>query len=184
MVFPSALNPFSRAIARMSANWVPSLGDWSFLCSRPPVKAIVSSDRLVVRRSCGGRGHLLQPLDGASAPDAIAFSTEPVTSDPPDMGPSGRLLSPMITSMRSSGTPVFSCSTCAKIVYVPVPMSCVPQRTHSRPLAQNSTVAVHGSRNATQLAPASPQPRILPSRRIEPIPGVRFSHPNFFAPVS
>ena len=63
-------------------------------------------------------------------------------------------------------------------------MSCVPQRTQRRPLEQNSTVAVQGSRSATQLAPAMPQPRILPSRRIEPISGLRCSQPNFFAPTS
>jgi hypothetical protein len=63
-------------------------------------------------------------------------------------------------------------------------MSWVLQRTQTRPLAQSSTEAVQGSDSATQLAPANPQPRILPSRRMEPMAGVRLSQPNFFAPVS
>jgi hypothetical protein len=46
----------------------------------------------------------------------MAFRTEPVTMEPPDMGPVGSALSPRMTSMRSIGMPVFSCSTWAKTV--------------------------------------------------------------------
>jgi hypothetical protein len=56
--------------------------------------------------------------------DAIALSaaantagiTDPVTIEPPEIGPTGSEVSPSATSILSSGTPVFSDASCARIV--------------------------------------------------------------------
>jgi hypothetical protein len=124
--------------------------------------------------------------------DAIALSaaaktagiTDPVTIEPPEMGPSGSDVSPSATSTLSSGRPVFSAASCARIVYVPVPMSCVPHATRAVPSSRSWTLASAGKRAAIHAHPAIPQPRMRPSRFIEPTSGFRFDQPNFSWPRS
>ena len=119
-----------------------------------------------------------------SAAAKTAGITEPVAIEPPEIGPSGSDVSPSATSILSSGTPVFSEASCARIVYVPVPMSCVPHATRAVPSSRSCTVASAGKRAAIHVHPAMPQPSVRPSRFIEPTPGVRRDHPNFSAPSS
>ena len=114
--------------------------------------------------------------------DYPAGITELVTIEPPETGPGGRDVSPITTSIFSSGTPVFCEVSCARFVYVPVPMSCVPQATRAVPSSRSWTLASAGKRAAIHAAPAVPQPSVRPSRFIEPTSGVRFDHPNFSAP--
>ena len=122
--------------------------------------------------------------------DVIAWSaalktagiTELVASEPPEIGPSGSALSPSSTSILLTGTPVFSDASCARIVYVPVPMSCVAQAMRTVPSSRNCMFASAANRPATHVAPAMPQPRVRPSRFIEPTTGLRFDQPNFSAP--
>src|SRR5918997_4761705 len=98
--------------------------------------------------------------------DAIALSAaantagtiEAVASEPPEVGPSGSDVSPSATSTLSSATPVRYDASCARLVYVPVPMSCVAQATRTVPSARNSTVAAAENRAAIQAQPAIPQP--------------------------
>ena len=119
-----------------------------------------------------------------SAAANTAGTIEPVTIEPPEIGPSGSDVSPNMTSTLSSGTPVLSETSCARIVYVPVPMSCVPDATRALPSSRSWTLASAGNRAATHAAPAKPHPRINPSRFIEPTSGVRLAQPNFSAPSS
>ena len=67
--------------------------------------------------------------------------------------------------------------------YVPVPMSWVAHATRALPSALSSTVASQGMRSASHEHPATPQPRMTPSRFIDPTSGVRRDQPNFSAPV-
>src|ERR1700723_2328137 len=79
--------------------------------------------------------------------------------------------------------PVFALTAWAKIVYVPVPMSCVAQLTRTVPSLFSATATSHGMRKAPHEAHAIPQPRTSSPWRIEPTAGLRFDHPNFSAPV-
>src|ERR1043166_9508134 len=119
----------------------------------------------------------------SSAALKTAGITELVASEPPEIGPSGRELSPNSTSILLSATPIFSAASCARIVYVPVPMSCVAQATRTVPSSRNCTFASAANRPATQAAPAIPQPSVKPSRFIDPIAGLRLDQPNLSAPV-
>ena len=119
-----------------------------------------------------------------SAAAKTAGTTDPVTIEPPEIGPSGSDVSPSATSTLSSGTPVFCAASCARIVYVPVPMSCVPQATRAVPSSRSWTLASAANRAAIHVHPAIPQPSVRPSRFIEPTSGVRFDQPNFSAPSS
>ena len=119
-----------------------------------------------------------------SAAAKTAGTTDPVTIEPPETGPSGSDVSPSATSILSSGTPVFCEASCARIVYVPVPMSCVPQATRAVPSSRSWTLASAGKRAAIHVHPAIPQPSVKPSRFIEPTSGVRLDQPNFSAPSS
>jgi len=118
-----------------------------------------------------------------SAAAKTAGTTEPVTSEPPEIGPTGSVVSPSTTSILSSGTPVFCEASWARIVYVPVPMSCVPQATRTVPSSRSWTLASAGNRAAIHAAPPVPQPSVRPSRFMEPTSGVRFDHPNFSPPT-
>ena len=117
-----------------------------------------------------------------SAALKTAGITELVASEPPEIGPSGSALSPSSTSILSTGTPVFSDASCARIVYVPVPMSCVAQATRMVPSSRNCMFAPAANLPAAHTAPAMPQPSFSPSRFIEPTAGLRFDQPNFSAP--
>src|SRR5215475_8006193 len=110
---------------------------------------------------------------------AMAGTTEAVTHEPPESGPAGSDVSPSTTCTLSTGMPVLSLTTCAKIVYVPVPISCVAQLTRAVPSLFSETDTCAAIRNAPQDAQAMPQPSIKSPSRIEPTAGLRFDHPNF-----
>ena len=58
-----------------------------------------------------------------------SFTADPVLAavcDPPETGVSGISVSPSSKRTRSGGRPSASAAICVMIVYVPVPMSCVP----------------------------------------------------------
>src|SRR2546426_6732291 len=108
--------------------------------------------------------------------------TELVANDPPEIGPSGSALSPSSTSILSSGTPVFCEASCARIVYVPVPMSCVAHATRTVPSSRSWRLASAANAPAIHAAPDIPQPKVKPSRFIAPTAGSRFDQPNLSAP--
>src|SRR6185437_1979338 len=88
----------------------------------------------------------------AIAPSAAANTagtTDPVTIEPPETGPSGSEVSPSSTSTLSSGTPVRWDASCARIVYVPVPMSCVALAIRQVPSSRNCRLAAAPNRAAT-----------------------------------
>src|SRR5262249_51850368 len=121
----------------------------------------------------------------ATAPSAAARTagtTDAVAIEPPEIGPAGSALSPSATSTLSSGTPVFCAASDARMVQVPVPMSCVAQATRAVPSSRSWTLASAGNRAATQEHPAVPQPSVRPSRFIDPTLGSRLDQPNFSAP--
>src|SRR5262249_13400827 len=119
-----------------------------------------------------------------SAAASTAGTIDAVASEPPEVGPSGSDVSPRATSTLSCGTPVLCDASCARLLYVPVPMSCVAQATRTVPSARNSTVAAAGNRAAIHAQPAIPQPNVTPSRFIEPTAGLRLDQPNFSVPSS
>ena len=94
-----------------------------------------------------------------SAAAKTAGITDPVAIEPPEIGPSGSDVSPSATSTLSSGTPVLSAASCARIVYVPVPMSCVPHATRG-----SAIVAQLDIRRGGKSRGDSTQPRPFPSR--------------------
>ena len=79
-----------------------------------------------------------------SAAAKTAGTTDPVAIEPPESGPSGSDVSPSATSILSSGTPVFCEASCARIVYVPVPMSCVAQATRAVPSSRSCDARLGG----------------------------------------
>ena len=87
-----------------------------------------------------------------AAPNTAGI-TELVAKDPPEIGPSGSALSPNSTSILSSGTPVFCDASCARIVYVPVPMSCVAQATRTVPSSRSSRLASAAKRPGDPCCP-------------------------------
>src|SRR5207302_9827835 len=116
-----------------------------------------------------------------SAAAKTAGTMDAVAIEPPDVGPSGSEVSPSATSILSSGIPVLSETSCARIVYVPVPMSCVADATRAVPSSRRCTLAAAGNRAAIHEQPAIPQPKVKPSRFIEPTSGVRLDQSNFCA---
>ena len=87
-----------------------------------------------------------------SAAWMTAGTTDAVAIDPPEIGPLGSRLSPSATSTLFTGTPVLSAVICARIVYVPVPMSWVQQATRAEPSSRSSTLASAEKRVAIQEA--------------------------------
>ena len=132
-----------RRLARRSksANGTPPAGPLALTKTRPSSNANSSG----LRFSNGDPGVVVAIVSS----DAIALSaaaktagtTDPVAIEPPETGPSGSDVSPSATSTLSSGTPVFSEASCARIVYVPVPMSCVPHATRVVPSSRSCTLA-------------------------------------------
>src|SRR5580704_5694190 len=109
--------------------------------------------------------------------------TEAVAIEPPESGPGGRDVSPRTTLIRSRGTPVLALTICARIVYVPVPMSWVAQATRTVPSLLSSTFASQGRRSAIHEHAAIPQPNMRSPSRIEPTAGFRFDQPSLSAPT-
>src|ERR1700675_3689201 len=62
-------------------------------------------------------------------------------------------------------------------------MSCVALDTRAVPSSRSSTFAMNAKRSAIHEHAAIPHPSVNPSRFIEPTRGLRFSQPNFCAPV-
>jgi hypothetical protein len=61
--------------------------------------------------------------------------------DPPDTGACGRSLSPSSKRTRSRGKSSVSAAICVITVYVPVPRSCVPERTTTVPSGMSAALA-------------------------------------------
>src|SRR5438445_13358404 len=162
-----------------SENGRPLAGPSALANTRPDSKA--RSPR--VRFPNGDPGSVIATVRSEvialSAASKTAGTIEPVTNDPPEIGPGGSDVSPSTTSILLRGTPVLSETSCARIVYVPVPMSCVPHATRALPSSRNSTLAAAANRAAIHAAPAIPQPSVNPSPFIEPTSGLRFDQPNF-----
>ena len=72
-----------------------------------------------------------------------AGPTEAADCDPPETGALGRPESPSFTSISDRSMTSDCAATCCMTVYIPVPISCVPEPTKARPL---------GKKRATQLA--------------------------------
>src|SRR5438270_13685659 len=108
-----------------------------------------------------------------SAAWKTAGTTELVANEPPESGPAGSDVSPSATSTLSSGTPVFCEASWARIVYIPVPMSCVADATRAVPSSRRSTLAAEENRPAIHEQPDIPQPSVNPSRFIDPTSGER-----------
>src|SRR5207248_9042209 len=165
-----------------SENGTPFAGPSALAKIRPDSKARLSR----VRFPNGDPGSVVATASSEvialSAASKTAGTIEPVTNDPPEIGPGGSDVSPSTTSILLSGTPVLSETSCARIVYVPVPMSCVPHATRALPSSRSSTVACAGNRPEIQAAPDMPHPRIKPSRFIEPTSAFRFAQPNLSPP--
>lgn len=68
--------------------------------------------------------------------------------EPPDTGAFGRRESPSMAVTRAGARPSPSAATWVMIVYMPVPMSCVPLATVALPSARTRTVALAGERLA------------------------------------
>src|SRR5215469_13751738 len=102
--------------------------------------------------------------------------------DPPERGPGGNVVSPSSTSTLSTGTPVLADASCARTVYVPVPMSCVALARRQVPSSRKCMLAEASKRAAIHEHPAMPQPNLTPSRFIDPTAGVRLDQPNFSEP--
>src|SRR5262249_59069376 len=135
---------------------------WRFSNRDPAVRvAIVLSDAIAL-----------------SAATSTAGTIDGVAIEPPESGPSGSDVSPSATSTLSRETPVLCDASCARFVYVPVPMSCVAQATWTVPSARNSTVAAACNRAATHAHPAIPQPNVTPSRLLQPTTGAPRDQPH------
>src|SRR5207253_5073309 len=106
-----------------------------------------------------------------SAASKTAGTTDPVTIQPPETGPAGSDVSPSATSTLSSGTPVLCEVSCARMVYVPVPMSCDAHATRAVPSSRSCTLASASNRAAIHAQAAIPQPSVKPSRFSEPTSG-------------
>ena len=107
-----------RRLARLSrsANGTPPAAPLAFTKTRPFSKARSAA----LFFSNGDPGVEVATVSRAamalSAAAKTAGMTEPVTIEPPETGPSGSDVSPSATSTLSSGTPVFSAASCARIV--------------------------------------------------------------------
>ena len=78
----------------------------------------------------------------AIAAACTAGPTLATVCDPPESGACGRCESPSATATRDGASPSSSAAICAITVYVPVPISCVPEPTQAVPSALICTVAL------------------------------------------
>src|SRR6266404_1918758 len=190
---PSAVNDgddtvHTQASRRMllcrskSENGTPLAGPSALANTRPDSKARSSRARFPNGDPDSVVATVSSEVIALSAASKTAGTIDPVTNDPPEIGPGGSDVSPSTTSILLSGTPVLSETSWARIVYVPVPMSCVPHATRALPSSRSSTLACAGNRPDIHAAPDTPHPRIKPSRFIEPTSGFRFAQPNLSAP--
>ena len=76
--------------------------------------------------------------------------------EPPAPGAFGRRESPSSKRTFATGTPIASAATCDITVYVPVPRSCVAERTTTLPSASMRTCASAALRLAGYVAVAMP----------------------------
>ena len=114
-----------RRLARRSklSNGTPLSAPSAFTKTWPP-----SNARSVRGRFSNGEPGVIVAIVSSdaiasSAAAKTAGTTDSVANEPPESGPSGSTVSPSATSTFSIGTPVFCAASCARTVYMPVPMS-------------------------------------------------------------
>src|SRR5439155_9078930 len=100
-----------------SANGTPFAGPSALAKTRPDSKARSSR----VRFPNGDPGSVVATVSSEvialSAASKTAGTIEPVTNDPPEIGPGGSDVSPSTTSSLLSRTPVLQDKVCVRIVY-------------------------------------------------------------------
>ena len=77
-----------------------------------------------------------------------AGPTEAVDCEPPETGALGSVLSPSLTSTNDRSIPMPCAAACCMIVYIPVPRSCVPEPTNTRPLGRRRMATLADERLA------------------------------------
>src|SRR5262249_17888329 len=87
-----------------------------------------------------------------------AGATEAAVVLPPLPPHSGNAVSPIFTVIAAGSRPNASAETIAISVFVPVPRSCVPQRTSTLPSGLIRTSASQPPPPPPQVAPAQPTP--------------------------
>ena len=153
-----------RRLARRSksANGTPPAAPSAFTKTRPPSKARLVGLALLEWRSRRCR------CDGQQRCDRIVSrgkdgwdhrSSHHRTARDRDLPEATCRRAPLPT-LSSGTTGLFREPSCARIVYVPVPMSCVPHATRAVPSSRSWTLASAGNRAAIHAHPAIPQPRV------------------------
>src|SRR6516165_5589796 len=87
-----------------------------------------------------------------------AGATEAAVVLPPLPPDGGNVVSPILAEIATGSRPNTSAATIANSVFVPVPRSCVPQRTSTLPSGLIRTSASESRPPPPQVAPAQPTP--------------------------
>ena len=109
---------------------------------------------------------------------SLGITTLAALHDPPETGAFGNVLSPISTRTFRTSTPSASAATWLRIVYVPVPKSCVPHWISTLPCVSIVARAFAGQKLDGYVAVAIPSPTSRFPSRIEPGSGLRRDQPN------